>query len=295
MRFSQKGFLFFLIPFFIFFTASFTNAQVKWTDYGLQPVKNLLSENQVNHAMDSLINANIYLTSKTPKYENAQPRNFVNRAADFYFLLGLVLFLGIIRILNPKYFTELSHAFFNSGESGRATKEKLQTTTLSSTLMNLFFIIAFAAYIFYVLRNFAAVRLWERLPATMLFFITGGILIIYLMKFLVIKFSGWAFHLKSVTDHYLFNVFLVNKMLGIILLPFIVLLAFPSSRLLFPVLVFSVVLVITSVVMRYLRSWKMLGSFFHYSKFHFFTYLCASEILPLAVLMKFLWNQFLKV
>ena len=42
------------------------------------------------------------------------------------------------------------------------------------------------------------------------------------------------------------------------------------------------------LINRYTRSWQIFGSFFQYSKFHFFTYLCASEVLPLAVLMKIL-------
>ena len=45
---------------------------------------------------------------------------------------------------------------------------------------------------------------------------------------------------------------------------------------------------------RYLRSWSVFGAFFRFSKFHFFLYLCASELLPLAVLVKILTRLFMR-
>jgi hypothetical protein len=64
--------------------------------------------------------------------------------------------------------------------------------------------------------------------------------------------------------------------------------AFGSAALAGPAVVVSVIVIALLFINRYIRSWQVFGSFFQYSKFHFFTYLCASEILPLAVLMKLL-------
>jgi len=125
-------------------------------------------------------------------------------------------------------------------------------------------------------------------PSLLLLMLIGGMIVIYVGKYAVIKFSGWSFRVESITEHYLFNVFLVNKILAIILLPFIVLLAFATPVIAQPALIISFVLILVLFVNRYLRSWQVFGSFFQYSKFHFFTYLCASELLPLAVLMKLL-------
>ena len=73
-----------------------------------------------------------------------------------------------------------------------------------------------------------------------------------------------------------------------VLLPFVLLIAFAAPVYAGPALVVSGVLIALLFVSRYIRSWQVFGSFFQFSKFHFFTYLCASEILPLAVLMKLL-------
>ena len=73
-----------------------------------------------------------------------------------------------------------------------------------------------------------------------------------------------------------------------VLLPFVLLIAFAAPVYAGPALIVSAVLIALLFVSRYIRSWQVFGSFFQFSKFHFFTYLCASEILPLAVLMKLL-------
>jgi hypothetical protein len=76
--------------------------------------------------------------------------------------------------------------------------------------------------------------------------------------------------------------------MALALLPFVLLIAFASPAYASPAIIVSGILVALLFVSRYIRSWQVFGSFFQFSKFHFFTYLCASEILPLAVLMKLL-------
>ena len=53
---------------------------------------------------------------------------------------------------------------------------------------------------------------------------------IYLVKFVVLKFIGWVFSISRATDIYIFIVFLVNKMLGIFLLPFLIVIIFSGQE-----------------------------------------------------------------
>ncbi len=59
----------------------------------------------------------------------------------------------------------------------------------------------------------------------------GLLAAIYLVKFVVLKFIGWVFSISRATDIYIFIVFLVNKMLGIFLLPFLILITFSGPEL----------------------------------------------------------------
>lgn len=245
----------------------------------------------VNHDFDSLCKSTLFFKQTEPKYGMEKARYIVNRTFDFYFLLGLVLFLGLVRLIDPKYFEELWQASFNTGFNARAIKDKLHSATLSNILMNLFFAVSFGTYVYYFIKNVTLIEHFRTLSPVFILVIIVAVLLVYLVKYFVIQFSGWAFGIETLTENYLFNVFLVNKLLAIAILPFIIVMAFPGSVWTFPALFLSLIISIALFIYRYIRSWKVLGSFFQFSKFHFFTYLCASEILPLAVLVKFLFSK----
>ena len=154
--------------------------------------------------------------------------------------------------------------------------------------MNIFFTFAGGAYIYYIVRFFTPYRSGVIPPSLLIIMLIGGTAIIYLCKYAAVRFSGWAFRVEGITEHYLFNVFLINKVLGITLIPFIIILAFADREWGQQVVIISFVAAGILLLNRYIRSWQVFGSFFQYSKFHFFMYLCASELLPLAVLMKLL-------
>src|SRR5690606_7581698 len=99
--------------------------------------------------------------------------------------------------------------------STRHLKDQLQAASLSSLLMNLFFIIVSGIYIYFVVRAFIPQRSGNISPSLLMAMLIAGMGIIYLAKYLVIRSSGWAFKVEGITEHYLFNVFLINKILAI--------------------------------------------------------------------------------
>lgn len=230
-----------------------------------------------------------------PMFANARiisdievPHVHVSQTADFYLLLFLCLMLGIIRFVDPRYFYNLWLAFTNPTLSARQLKDQLQGAGLPNFLMNIFFTISLGAYIYYVVNYFTPHRSNVLPPSLLLLMLIAGTGLIYLSKYLAVRFSGWAFRMEGLTEHYLFNVFLINKILGIILIPFVIVLAFADQGVVQQMVMISFIVAGILILNRYIRSWQVFGAFFQYSKFHFFMYLCASEILPLAVLMKLL-------
>jgi hypothetical protein len=234
------------------------------------------------------------LLQRKPTYFSIEKlRAGSDHTADFYLLLVLCLLLGTIRVVHPRYFQGLWRAFLNPALTNRQLKDQIQHDAIPNFLMNLFFSVAAGTYLYCVFRLIAPHQSLRLAPGLMVLVMIGGVALIYAVKFVAIRFSGWAFHVEAVTDQYLFNVFLINKVLAVALLPFILFLAFADPAWVSPLIVISLMLIGGLWVNRYLRSWRVFGSFFQYSRFHFFTYLCASEILPLAVLTKFLASYLL--
>ncbi|XZF12621.1 DUF4271 domain-containing protein [Chitinophagaceae bacterium MMS25-I14] len=272
----------------LFFFAASAGGKVLPASYGLSAnsIDTVYVSKMTKMGMDSLLRVHPLLSGKTVINAVTRTRVHTDRTTDFYLLLFLLLFLGLIRMGNPRYFQSLLRAFWNPTLSNRQLKEQLESARMPNLLMNIFFSIVMGAYMYYAIHVFLPGRQQTVHPVVLLLLLVGGVMLIYIVKYLVVMFSGWVFRVENITEQYLFNVFLINKIMSIVLLPFLVVLVFGTAAWANVLLVISVVLIALLFFNRYVRSWQIFGSFFQYSKFHFFTYFCASELLPLAVLMK---------
>ena len=238
------------------------------------------------HIADSILGAHPMLSSGNFVPGGAHHRYFSNRSYDFYLLLTLFIVLGLIRFFDNKYFSNLWKAFINPTLSNRQLREQLQYAGVSNLFMNLFFTMVAGAYMYYTIKLYMPSRSSTFTPIVFMLMLVGGIIVIYMAKFAAVSFSGWAFKVENLTEQYLFNVFLINKVAALFLLPITMVLAFEGGEWSGMIAVLSFVLIGILFIYRYIRSWQVFGSFFEFSKFHFFTYLCASELLPMAVLIK---------
>jgi hypothetical protein len=238
--------------------------------------------------VDSVLEAHPMISSLYIISDIQSPHIMVSQTSDFYLLLLLCFILGLIRYMDTRYFVNLWRAFWNPTLSNRQLKEQLQGAGLPNFLMNVFFAFAGGAYIYYVVKFFTPQNSGVIPPSLLIIMLIAGTGLIYVAKYAAVRFSGWAFRVEGITEHYLFNVFLINKVLSITLLPFIIVLAFADREWVQQIVIISFITSGILLLNRYIRSWQVFGSFFQYSKFHFFMYLCASELLPLAVLMKLL-------
>lgn len=220
-----------------------------------------------------------------------KPYEYVNKTASFYLILALLAVLGILRMVFPTYFRHLYNSFMSPMVNKRTLREQIEQNVAANTAMNIFFCISFGLFLYVVLYQRADWVLESRIKPNV--FLVGTIMasgLVYVIKFVMLKFVGWAFKMDQATDDYIYNVFLINKILGVLLLPFSIILAFGEGGWLNILFIVAMVLTFILLLNRYTRSWSSLGSFFQFSKFHFFMYFCASELLPLAILSKFTYN-----
>ena len=217
--------------------------------------------------------------------------HFVNKTTSFYLVLLLLFVLGILRLIFPTYFRHLYNAFMSPMMNKRQLREQIEQNIQANAAMNIFFSISIGFFLYAVLFTQSTIIQESSYSANMV--LCGLILMVgcvYLIKYLLLKFVGWVFKIDQVTEAYTYNVFLINKILSVVLLPFAILLAFGQGGWLRLMLLIACLLAGILLINRYTRSWSSLGSFFQYSKFHFFMYFCASELLPLAILVKLTYN-----
>ncbi|HTE23155.1 DUF4271 domain-containing protein [Flavitalea sp.] len=239
--------------------------------------------------------AAIQATLKQHKYipfsGRAQSRTLDEKATSdkdllFYFLCGLVLYFAIFKLFFGKYLSNLFTLFFRVTMRQQQIREQLLQTPLPSLLLNILFAISAGMYLNLLLFRFHQ----NPVPDFWLNFsyCVGIVSLLYLGKLLILTAMGWIFNVSNATNTYLFIVFLVNKMLGMFLLPFLFILAFPHPVIISGMVTLSYILVIALFFYRFIISYRPIRNEINVGRLHFIIYLCAFEIAPLLLIYKVL-------
>lgn len=165
-------------------------------------------------------------------------------------------------------------------------REQVLQLPLPSLALNFLFVISGGLYLTFLIHYFGYAPKAD-------FWVLFGycclvLALIYLVKFCLLKCSGWVFHIQRATDTYIFVVFLTNKILGIFLLPFLVTLSFSGPLLSEIAITASLMMAAVFYLRRFLVSFAPIRKEIKVNGLHFFLYLCAFEIAPLLLIYKVL-------
>jgi len=119
--------------------------------------------------------------------------------------------------------------------------------------------------------------------------IVGAYLLLFSLKVLVIRMTGWIFRNQQIAFEYTQNIFIINIFGGIILLPLILLINYSIPEVF--IFIASGLLAIL-MLYRFVRGIAIGLSDAKFSLFHLFLYLCTLEILPLVIIAKFVSKYF---
>ena len=201
----------------------------------------------------------------------------------FYLLAGLLLLLAFIRSVFSRYFQSIFQVLFQPSIKQKQTREQLTQTSLPAFLLNIFFIISGGIYLVFLLKyyNVGFPNFWIGL-----FFSTLFLLILYLGKYIFLSFAGWVFQAGQITDNYIYIVNLLNKILGVLLVPFIFLFAYAKPSIVDFSLTISLLLIFILFAYRYISAIKLVRRDVKLSALHFFLYIIAIEFIPLLLIYK---------
>jgi hypothetical protein len=219
-----------------------------------------------------------------PVLVNSDLKVFKGKEALFYVLIVLLLAFAFLRQAFPKYFNDLFRLLFRATIKQKQIREQLMQTPLPSLLLNIFFSVSGGLYIDLLLHHFGLTPIknfW-----LLFLYCCLGLSVIYTVKFLGLKVAGWLFNIEGIADAYIFVVFIINKVVGIFLLPFLILLSFIQGDAYTVALVLSWCGIGILIVYRFLLTYASIRNQVRFNPFHFFLYLCAFEIAPLLLIYK---------
>lgn len=223
-------------------------------------------------------------TANASSGEKDEIKQFYGKESLFYPLVFLIILYALLRLAFPRYFINLFRLFFRTTLKQRQIKEQFTQTPVPSLLLNGFFIISGGLYINFLLKHFN-IRQEENFW-TLFFYCCAGLSVVYFIKFTGLKISGWLFNMKEAANAYIFIVFIVNKMIGIFLLPFLVILAFGTGYVYSAGITLSWCLIAGMLAYRLILTYIAIRNQVKVNPFHFFLYLCAFEIAPLLLVYK---------
>lgn len=216
--------------------------------------------------------------------EGSSLKIFKGKEFVFYLLIFLLIVFAVLRELFPKYFSDLFRVFFRTTLKQAQIREQLMQTPLPSLMLNGFFVVSGGLYITFLLEYFKinpVDNFW-----LMFFYSCLGLSIAYTVKFLGLKIAGWVLGIEEATDAYIFIVFIINKMIGILLLPFLIMLAFSEEGIYSASLTISWFLFAAIYLYRFMLTYSVIRNQIKVNPFHFFLYFCAFEIAPLLLVYR---------
>jgi len=222
--------------------------------------------------------------------QEMQTHRYSSTDGLFYLLVGLCFYFALIRLFFWKYLNNLFALFFRASMRQPQMREQALQTPLPSLLLNILFILSSGLYACFFVRyyHFAhEIEFW-----VLYIYCILAMVVIYVTKYSVLKICGWIFNITKAADNYIFIVFLVNKILGIVLLPFVILIAFSGPVTIDISITISLVMIIVLFIYRFIACFGTVRSQIKLNMFHYFLYLCAFEIAPLLLIYKIVLSFF---
>ena len=221
------------------------------------------------------------------------PQQLTDSNPDWLFLVLVIVLGGLtyLRVFYRKNFFQIIAACFNNNLTNQIVRDENLLMQRASVMLNVSFSIIAASFIYLVSVHYN----WPMngMGTGFIRFVFLALLVsaAFTLKFVVLRFCAYLFKLGREMSTYIFNIFIINNLLGIALVPFVALILFGNS-------VDSTVLIIIAVsvigiawLYRIGRGILIATRYPDFSPVYLFLYLCALEIAPLLVLVKLVSKQ----
>lgn len=213
------------------------------------------------------------------------PRTPVNLSEDWMILIFLfaLVSLAYTRALYPARLERLWKSTWNVRALHQTIREE-PNTPRASLLFNISFYLTFSLILFLVIKYYGHEPLgYSGLGFYLL--ILGAVVTVYLLKTIGIHVVQILADGDFGLMEYKYNVFLINRMIGLMLVPFALYIAYAPTTSVRPALWAALGVCVVMIVYRIMRGLVNALSM-GVPPFYIFFYICTLEILPFAVCCK---------
>jgi hypothetical protein len=199
--------------------------------------------------------------------------------------LGIFLLLTIIVNINRGLLNKIYRASLNENFSALLYRERKHSSL--NYLYSIAYVIFFinVGLFIYLIQFLGESGSDKKFP---LWLLTLAPIAIYVTRHLIMRVLAHVFPITKEVNQFNFNIVVFNIMIGLVLIPINLFLAYGPSILHLPILYGTIFILAGLYLFRQLRGVLISSSIISTNVFLFFIYLCTVEILPIAVLLKIL-------
>lgn len=208
----------------------------------------------------------------------------------FYTLLACLAYLGLLRRGFPKYFSDLWVAFFELAIRQGQIREQMSRQAIPAQLMNLMFLINTSLFLFLSTPALQIPGLLGAGPQLAAWMLT--LAAIYGLKYWSIQCMGWLAGKPVEAHSYMFIVMMVNKVLGMLLIPVNIFLAYRAPNHRDVILIFSIGLLGILILYRFIRCFEFVRREFRADFIPYLLFFASFEVMPMLVIGKVLMGLF---
>ena len=224
--------------------------------------------------------------AKVAGQENNIPGKQQSNNFLFWILLLSAAFLAIVINLNLSFIKLVFRSLINMNLFKLFHREEGNGFSPSFLFLYFVFFINAATIVFLWLKQ-------DDVTLNLSFWlkILAGITVFYLAKHILVSAIGLIFNISKTTGLYNFSIATYHIFAGIILLPLNFSIAFANQGISSFILILASIFIVGLLILKSGRGLFISLEFWNGRFFQFFMYLCAFEILPVLILVKFLMYQ----
>jgi hypothetical protein len=246
----------------------------------------MVSQDSILFSLSSLPGLNPY-TGPTFVSLHFAEKNQIHEPA--WYFIYLFILLGIYAWISLYYGNILVQTFQASTNFNLTYRMFYSNSLLQKQLdgtLYLFYFLSLAFLVYYMELRTGLIP--YNLQGILLFMFNLALLaLIFFCRVILHNLTGFLFNRVKIIREYLYNMFVFNKLAGLVALPLVFLMVY-TSGILQDILIWTCILALSGIfLLRVIR-----GMVFSYKKdvlnFYMFLYLCALEIVPVVLLYRWL-------
>ena len=222
---------------------------------------------------------------KAPAKQARDKSSTSSNAFLFWLNLLTALIIAIVINTNRGAIQKISNSITNENVLKLIHREAKKGVVGVYLLLYFSFFINAAIFIYLFLFHFYKIHGWMSFQWTFL-----ALVAIYLARHVFLRVIGQVFPFKKESQLFSFTIQTFNLFIGIILIPFNLIIAFGPENTALPLIYIALGLIGILVLLRTFRGFLIASTYIQSNLFHFLLYLCTFEILPILVLIKIVGN-----